>query len=327
MMDVTRRAVMRAGAAVGAVCVGVPVRAQRYPTKPIRLIVPFAPGGNMDVTARALAPALETTLKQPIVIDNRPGAGGAIGIGIAASAAPDGYTLVIGSPSMVATLPLIQTTQYSMADVVPVSIVSQTSVVLVVRSSNRQFATLGELAAVARKQPGVLSAGHPSPGSPNHLALLQTETAVGSTFNVIPYKGSAPALVDLIGGQLDMYFDQLPSALPYIKSGQLRALAQCSLAPDPMLPDIRTVGQQGLQGFDATTYAGIFAPSQTPAPILAALDQSIRQATRDERLQSVLRTLGSSAKTYSGEEFRRMLQTESALARRFLAEGRLKKDA
>lgn len=281
----------------------------------------------MDVTARALAPALETTLKQPIVIDNRPGAGGAIGIGIAASAAPDGYTLVIGSPSMVATLPLIQTTQYSMADVVPVSIVSQTSVVLVVRSSNRQFATLGELAAVARKQPGVLSAGHPSPGSPNHLALLQTETAVGSTFNVIPYKGSAPALVDLIGGQLDMYFDQLPSALPYIKSGQLRALAQCSLAPDPMLPDIRTVGQQGLQGFDATTYAGIFAPSQTPAPILAALDQSIRQATRDERLQSVLRTLGSSAKTYSGEEFRRMLQTESALARRFLAEGRLKKDA
>jgi tripartite-type tricarboxylate transporter receptor subunit TctC len=326
-MQITRRAGLRAGAAACAVWISAPAQAENYPTKPIRLIVPFAPGGNMDATARALGPALESVLKQPIVIDNRPGAGGAIGIGIAAVAPADGYTLVVGAPSMVTTLPLIQTTPYAMTDLVPVSLVSQTSVVMVVRRSDKRFKTLGELAALARKQPSVLSAGHPSPGSPNHLALLQTEAAVQSTFNVIPYKGSAQALVDLIGGQLDMYFDQLSSALPYIKAGQLRALALCGPSIDPILPDIKTVGQQGLQEFDATTYTGIFAPSRTPAPILSILEQSIGKAISDERLQSVLRNLGSSVRASTQSEFRRLLQTESSLAKRLLSEGRLKKDA
>ncbi|MBS0429470.1 MAG: tripartite tricarboxylate transporter substrate binding protein [Proteobacteria bacterium] len=326
-MKTTRRTLLCASAAGCAALMSAPLRAQTYPSKPIRLVVPFAPGGNIDVAARALAPALEAVLKQPLVIDNRPGAGGAIGMAMTTGAAADGYTLVLGVPSMVTTLPLIQSAQYTMADVAPVSLVSQTSVVLVTRKSDARFGSLADLAALSRKQPGALSAGHPSPGSPNHLALLQTETAVGSSFNVIPYKGSAPALVDLIGGQLDMYFDQLPSALPYIKSGQLRALAVCSLSPDQMLPDVKTVGQQGLRGFDATTYAGVFAPAKTPAQVLDTLEQAIAQATRDERMQSVLRNLGSTAKSSTQRDFAQLLQAEASLAKRFLAEGRLKKDA
>lgn len=326
-MRITRRTGLRFGAAACAIGLGAPVLAQSYPTKPVRLIVPFAPGGNIDVTARALGLALEGVLRQPIVVDNRPGAGGSIGIGIAASAPADGHTLVIGVPSIVTTLPLIQTTQYATTDLAPVSLVSRTSVVMVIRSGDQRFNTLGDLAAVARKQPGVLSAGHPSPGSPNHLALLQTETAIRSTFNVIPYKGSAPALVDLIGGQLDIYFDQLPSALPYIKSGQLRALALCSPSPDPFLPGVKPMGQQGLQDFDATTYAGIFAPSQTPAPTLSTLEQSIGHAVGDARFQSALRNLGSSAMPSTQGEFRRLLDAELSLAKRLIAEGRLKKDA
>ena len=124
-----------------------------------------------------------------------------------------------------------------------------------------------------------------------------------------------------------MYFDQLPSAWPYIKSGQLRALAVCSLWPEPMLPDVKTVGQQGLQGFDATTYAGVFAPAKTPTRVLATVEQAIAEATRDERMQNVLRNLGSTAKSSSQQNFMQLLQTEASLAKRFLAEGRLKKDA
>lgn len=324
-MTFSRRAALRAGAAACAAWVGAPARAQSFPAKPVRLIVPFSPGGNIDVTARALGPDLEAVLKQPVVVDNRPGAGGSIGVGAAAAAPADGYTLALAVPSIVTTLPLIQPTQYVMTDLTPVSLVSQTSVVLLVRGSDPRFKRLADLTEAARTQPGHLSAGHPSLGSPNHLALLQVEQGMQATFTVVPYKGSAPALVDLIGGQLDMYFDQLPSALPFVRSGQLRAIALCGREPDPMLPGILTVGQQGLPDIDATTYAGVFAPRRTPATTLLTLERAIATAASSPRMQSALRELGGMARACSQQEFQKLVQAESAVAQRLLEQGRLKK--
>lgn len=321
MIDRRNALVLGASAILGA-SVGR-AQTQGYPSKPITIVVPFAPGGSTDMAARTLAIPLAKILGQPVVIDNRTGAGGAVGTSVVARAAPDGHTLLVAPASVMASLPLTMKTPYKRQDFVPISLAAKTSLILVTRAADTRFKTLEELAALARSQEGRVSAGNPAPGSPNHLGLLQLEKAFRCKFNSIPYRGSAPALADLLGGTLDIYFDQISSSMPYLKAGNLRAMVAFSPVPDPALPDLKTSAQLGLGEIDATTYTGVFALKGTKQDVIDRLSVAIRLASEDPDMSKVLRDAGSVATASLPEEFERIIKNEEDLVKGFIKEGRL----
>ncbi|RYF70265.1 MAG: tripartite tricarboxylate transporter substrate binding protein, partial [Comamonadaceae bacterium] len=195
----------------GALSLGLPLaaQAQAYPRRPVTLLVPFAPGGNIDVLARSLSIPMGKLLGQSVVVDNRAGGGGAVGTAIAAKAEADGYTVLVTTPGQLATLPRMIKTTYSSASVVPVGVASRTAMVVVARANDARFREFEQVIAMVRDKPGTLSGGHAGAGTINHLALLQLEAACGGKINPVAYRGSAPALVDLLGGQVDVVFDQI----------------------------------------------------------------------------------------------------------------------
>ncbi len=297
--------------------------AQTYPSKPITFIVPFAPGGSTDMAARALAIPLAKILGQPVVIDNRTGAGGAVGTSMVARAAPDGHTLLLSPASVMASLPLTMKTTYKRQDFIPISLAAKTSLILVTRTSDTRFKTLEELGIFARGQEGRVSAGNPAPGSPNHLGLLQLEKAFRCKFNSIPYRGSAPALADLLGGTLDIYFDQISSSMQHLKAGTLRALTVFSPVRDPALPDLKTSAQLGLGEIDATTYTGVFAPIGTKQDVITRLSSAVKLASEDPAMVKILNDAGSVATSSPLGEFDRIIKNEEDMVKVFIQEGRL----
>lgn len=324
-MKMDRRMFMAHGAAAAAaLAVNPAARAQGFPAKPVTLIVPFPPGGNIDIVGRALAVPLAKVLKQSVIVDNRAGGGGAVGAMAVARAAPDGYTLMVGTPGQIVTVPAMIKTSYSVANFRPVGMASRTSVVIVARKANPQLKSFNDLVALARSKPGQISAGHAGPGTPNHLALLQLENLLKLSFNIVPYRGSGPALVDVLGGQIDVCCDQLSSSMPHIKSGALQALVVLGPQPDPALPGVPTLEQLGLGGFDATTYTGVFAPSQVPANVMATLTAAVEGAAQDPHFAATLRELGSIAAAGSPDAFSQIVNAEAKLAAQMVKEGRLK---
>lgn len=318
-----RKAMLVGSTAILGISGGIAL-AQTYPSKPITLIVPFAPGGSTDHAARLLAIPLSKILGQPVIVHNRSGAGGAVGAPVAARATPDGYTLFFSPASVVASLPQMIKTTYKRQDLIPVSLAAKISVILVTKAEDSRFKTIEDLAALARSQNGAVSAGQPAPGSPNHLALLQLETAFKCKFNAIPYKGSGPALTDLLGGTLDIYFDQVSSSMQYLKAGSLRSLVIFSPTPDPALPDVKTTTQLGLGEIDATTYTGVFAPAGTQSEIISRLNTAIKLATQDSSMSTILNEAGGTAIASTPGEFERIIVNEESLVKAFIKEGRLK---
>ncbi len=320
-----RRVFMTRGAAATAALVAGPwARAEGFPTKPITLVVPFAPGGNIDIVGRALAVPLAKLLKQSVIVDNRAGGGGAVGAGTVARAAPDGYTLMVGTPGQIVTVPAMIKTTYSASNFRPVGMASRTSVVIVARKSDTRFRNFSDLVALARSKPGSISAAHAGPGTPNHLALLQLEDLLKLQFNIVPYRGSGPALVDVLGGQVDVCCDQVSSSMPHIKSGTLQALVVLGPQPDPTLPGVATLGQLKLGELDATTYAGVFAPSKVSSEALAALTATVERAVQDPQFAATLRELGSIAAPGSPAAFSKLIDAEAKVAAQMVKEGRLK---
>jgi tripartite-type tricarboxylate transporter receptor subunit TctC len=254
-------------------CIACAVFAQGYPERPIRLVVPFPPGGNIDITARAISPGLSELLGQQVVVDNRGGAGGTIGAEMVAKAPPDGYALLLGSTGTVTVAPLLYTkAPYDpLKDFSYVSLLSNVPLVVVIHPSI-PAKTIKEFIALAKARPGRLTMASAGNGTTNHLGgeLFQLQTGIKMVH--VPYKGSGPALVDLMGGQVDVMFDQLSSSSAYIKSGKLRALAVTTPARAALFPSIPTLDESGVKGADANTFSGLMAPAGTPREIINKLN-------------------------------------------------------
>ncbi|KQP23260.1 tripartite tricarboxylate transporter substrate binding protein [Pseudorhodoferax sp. Leaf267] len=263
------------GMALAASC----ALAQGYPDKPVRLVVPFPPGGSVDLVARLVGKSLQDALQQPFVVDNKPGASGNIGAAYVAKAPADGYTLLVGSAGvfaanqfLYANPPLDPLTAFA-----PIMrIVDQPNILVVGNASPAR--TVRELIALAKAQPGKITFGTASVGSAQHFSTEIFMQQAGIELLHVPYKGGAPALVDLMGGQIDMLFDTSPTALPYAKSGKLRALAITSRQRSPLLPDVPTMREAGLPDFEVMTWTGIAAPAGTPPAVVEKLNAAIKAA-------------------------------------------------
>ena len=280
-----------------------------YPAKPVRIVVGFPPGQATDIIARIIAEKLTARLGQPFVVDNKPGAAGIIGSEAALKAAPDGYTLLMGSAATHAiNASLYQKLSYDhIKDFAPISLVAQVPNVLVVHPSV-PAKNVSELIAYAQANPGRLNFGSSGAGGTIHLSGELFKSMAGVDMTHIAYKGSAPAVNDLLGGQTQVMFDS--SVVPHVKAGKLRALGVTSAKRSSALPDVPTIAEAGLPGYEATAWFGILAPAGTPAPVIDKLNAAIRQVLADPELQKKFLGYGCIATASTPQEFGAMIAAE-----------------
>jgi len=287
--------------------------AQRYPAKPIRLIVPFPPGGGTDIAARTIANKLSESVKWTFVVENKPGAGGNLGVEQAVKSPADGYTLLIGQTSNLAINPTlyVKLPYDSLKDLSPVALIVSAPVVFVV-AANSRYASLGDLLAAAKRDPGGITFASPGNGTVSHLAGELLQRAAGVKLTHVPYKGASQALTDTLGGQVQSFMSSVPSALSQIKGGRLRAIAVTSAKRSPELPDAPTIAESGYGGFEANTWYGLLAPAGTPAPVIARLNAEVNRALRTPEVRERLASEGGEPLGGSPEQFASFLKAEHA---------------
>ncbi|MBC5764573.1 Bug family tripartite tricarboxylate transporter substrate binding protein [Ramlibacter albus] len=285
--------------------------AQSFPTKPVTLVVPYPPGGSADILARAIGIELGKKLGQPVVVENKAGAGTAIGAKAVAGAAPDGHTLLLGTVSSHAINPAMTKVGYDpVKDFVPVSPIAAIPFVLV---AHPQFsaANIADVVKMARATPGKIGYASAGPGTSNHLAgELLASTAKVDLLHV-PYKGSAPALNDVLAGHVPLMFDLIATALPNVQGGKLKALAVTSVKRSPLLPDVPTVQESGMGDFDVTAWFGVFAPAGTPDAVVTKLNADLTSIIQSSEMQKKLRDLGAEPETGSPVAYARYVREES----------------
>lgn len=302
------------GAALATVCLLVTAGAwAAYPEKPIRIIVPYAPGGNIDVNARIVAPGLSERLGQPVVVENRGGAGSRIGTEMAAKAAPDGYTLLLGSSGSLTINPVFSpnATIDPLRDFAYTSLVSNVPMVLSVHPSVPARG-VKEFIALAKARPGRLTMGSAGVGSNTHFTgeLFQLETATKLVH--VPYKGTGPALIELMGGQVDLIFDQLSTSISHIKSGRLRPLGVTTLKRSFLLPALPTLDESGVRGFEASSYTGIMLPSATPKDIVMKIYEALTDWLDQPAARESFARLGADVIKSTPEEAARRIKNDIA---------------
>jgi tripartite-type tricarboxylate transporter receptor subunit TctC len=296
-----------------AILPGSIAQAADFPVRPVRLVVPFAPGGSVDISSRILAVPLSQILGQQIVVDNRAGGGGAIGAGIVINSGADGYTLFAGSSgSLTANRAVYSKLPYdSLRDFIPLSMINVTPMIVVTHPS-LPVATVRELVDLARKQPGKLVMASAGTGTSNHLAIELFQSATGTQFLHVPYKGSGQVYPDLISGQVQATIDQIASSIGFIQAGRLRALAVTSLTRSSVLPAVPTADEAGIKGFEAASFTGVLAPRGTPAAVVAKLTDAIVKAARMPSVAERFRELAAEPRTTTPEEFREFMQKDIA---------------
>jgi len=289
-----------------------------YPVKPVRIVVGFAPVGGADVVTRILSQKLTAGLGQTVIVDNRPGAGGSIGAALVAASAPDGYTL-LGVSSSYAVIPILYKNLPfdPVKDLVPVALIAEAPLLLVVHPS-LPLHSVGELITYARTKPDQLNFASGGEGTSGFLAGELFKRLAGVNIIHVPYKGAGPALVDVIAGQVQMTFSSMLASLPHVKSGALRALAVTSTQRSPVLPQLPTVAEAGVNGYSRTTWYGVLAPARTPASIVARLNAEIVAAVNSSEVESKLMTDGARPKAGTPQQFHDYLLTEIALARQII---------
>jgi len=307
---------------------GVDAQAQSYPTKPITWVVPFTPGGITDITSRMIARHVSTDLGQSVVVENRPGAGGAVGTEQVARAAPDGHTVLYGTQGTMAANPhLYRSLRYVPArDFVPVHGMFASPNIIVVPTA-RPYQTLADLVAYGKATPGRLSMASAGAGTATHLAgeLMQVVTGVKMTH--VPYKGSAPALTDLIGGRTDVMWDYAVSAGPHVRTGKLRGLAVTLNTRLTLLPDVPTTVEAGVEGIDTFSWSGLFLPAKTPAPIVARLTRAMEIAMTSADAVGYAEKHGSRILTgMAGGTFGKFVESDSERWADIIRRGDLKLD-
>jgi tripartite-type tricarboxylate transporter receptor subunit TctC len=284
---------------------------QTYPSKPVRIINPFAPGGATDIIARHMAQKLTDAWGQPVIVENRPGASGAIGVQAVARSAPDGYTLLIATQTTHAANPaLYQNLPYDAAkDFAPLTLAGSTPLALVVHPSVG-VTSVGQLLERAREKPGSLLYASGGNGTSQHLTA-ELMKSLSKTFLVhIPYKGAGPAMTDLLGGQVHLMFDNLPTALPHVKSGRLRALAVSTAERSPLAPELPTMAESGLAGFDISTWFAFFAPAGTPAAVVERISKDMREALSAPDTRARLTAIGVDIRASTPDELARFHRAE-----------------
>jgi tripartite-type tricarboxylate transporter receptor subunit TctC len=284
--------------------------AQDYPSRPVRIIVPFAPGGSADVFGRAIAQRLQENLGQNFIVDNRPGGGSIVGTDAVAKAAPDGYTLLLMSNTHTVNESLIPNKPFAlMRDFVPVAPISYSDLVLVTHPGVAAR-TLPELIKAAKARPGKLSYASSGPGTPYHMAGELFKAMAGIAVVHIPYRGSAGARSDVLGGQLEMMFDAIPTMAEQIKAGKARAMATTGKQRSSVLPDVPTMNEAGVAGFEATIWLGLMAPKGTPAAVINKLNAEVAKITSNPDVRRAWAAQGTTAMNMGVDEFNRYLQDD-----------------
>jgi len=309
--------------AAAALALAFEAAAQIFPARPVRIIVPYAPGGTADVLSREIAVKLTAAFNQQVIVENRAGAGGMIGAEALAKSAPDGYTIGMLATPHVGT-PFVMKLAFDPAkDLTPVTQVVNVPGLLSVHASVAAR-NLDELIALARSRPGQLSYGHPGSMSAGHLALELLKSRAKIDIVAVPYKGGGPATVDLLSGQIQMMIAGPTAHLPHVKAGKLRAIATTGLHRSSALPDTPTIAESGLSGFELNEWYGYFAPARTPTSLIARLQEEVARALNTPELRSRFASLGAEPVGSTPEQFGRFFQGESEKIGKLIADLHLK---
>jgi len=311
-MKIERRTFL-GGSALALASTAAPAisRADTFPSKPIRWVIPFAPGGNYDVTSRIVADPMSRDLGQTVIVDNRPGAGGVVGLEAAVTAPADGYTLVMASFTVAYVAPIFAGKEQMVKALAPISILT-TSPTLIVTRANGRFTDMAKLLAEAKSKPGTVTMGHSGNGTTNHVGILRLQLNEDIKFNIIPYKGSGPGIADLLAGNIDCFSDQLTSSMPHIQDGKLRALVNFGLERIPDLPDVPTLKDVGCKPFEGGTTAGIFVRLDTPQPLIDRLNKAVVAGLKDPVANKRLRELGAIVRPSTPQQFTDALKADEA---------------
>src|SRR5476651_517734 len=295
--------------------------ADTFPSKSIRWVIPFAPGGNYDVTARLVSDPMGRQLGQTILIDNRPGSGGVVGLEAAVTAPADGYTIVMASFTVGYVAPIFAGRPQMLQALAPVSILT-TAPTLIVAQAGSRFTDIKTLLAEVKAKPATVTMGHSGNGTTNHVAILRQQLNENIKFNIIPYRGSGPGINDLLAGTIDCFADQLTSSMPHIKSGKLKPLMVYGLERIPELPDVPTLKDAGCMPFEGGTTAGVFVRAETPAPLIEAVGAGLKVPTANKRL----RELGAVVRPSTPEQFTAVLKSDEANVAELMEKKLLKPD-
>ena len=302
-------------AVVGASAAQTPASSpgQTYPARPLRFVVPFAPGGGTDLVARTIAQRLSESVGQPVVVDNRPGAGGVIGAELAARPPADGYTILLGSPGPLTINPnLLARVPYdTLRDFAPITLATISPFILVLHPSV-PAGSVKELVALAKSKPGQLNYGSAGNGSVGHFSAEQFKALAGVNLVHIPYKGSAPAVTDLVGGRLQLMFENLPTILPHVRSGKLKMLAVGTKARSALVPEYPTIHEAGVPGYESSTAFGVLAPAKTPVAVINRLNREIVKALQSPDQREKLSGLGLEAVGGTPQQYSAHLKDELA---------------
>ncbi len=307
-----RRPALRAWVAIALAMAAPWVAAQDYPTRPVRVIVPFAAGGPADVYARFVAARLQDAMGQGFVVDNRPGAGSVIGTDAAAKSPADGYTLLLMSNAHTVNESLIPNKPFQlMRDFTPIAAINYSDLVLVVRSG-LPVENLGQLIALAKSRPGALTYASSGPGTPYHMAGELFKAMAGVSILHIPYRGSAGARTDVLGGQVDMMFDAVPTMAEHARAGKVKALATTGLARSGVMPDVPTVDEAGVPKYEATIWLGLMAPKGTPPTIVERLNAEVVKIASNPEVVRAWKAQGATPMTMNVAEFTRYMNDDIA---------------
>jgi tripartite-type tricarboxylate transporter receptor subunit TctC len=310
--------------AIAAFAWSLVAHAQQFPTHPVRIVVPWPPSGNVDITARTVAPALGEALGQQVIVDNRAGAAGTIGSAAVAKSPPDGYTLLLGSSGTITAGPAVfKTLPYDpMKDFVAVGGIQSVPIVLTA-APKTPVSSFQEYMQLAKAKQGQLSIASAGSGSSNHLAIELFMRMADVKLLHVPYKGSGPAITDLLGSQVESMMDQLAASIGHIREGRIKPLAITSRTRSPLLPNVPTLDELGVKGYEASTFTGLFAPADTPRPVLEKLSSSLKRALANETVRERYRSMGAEVIDSSQAEFAAFVRADLEKWRRVAREGNI----
>jgi tripartite-type tricarboxylate transporter receptor subunit TctC len=307
-------------------CVCVAVSAQPYPNKPIKVVVGYSAGGAVDAVARAVGQALSTSLGQPLVVENKPGAGTNIAVKSVIAAEPDGYTLMMAANALAANMALYQPAPFDAEkDLVAVSLVGRVPVVI---AANMQapYANIAKLIEAAKAKPGSIAFGSPGNGSTPHMAIEFFERAAGITLQHVPYRGGAQALTDVIGGQLPLVALNALEVQPHVKSGKLKVLAVLSPKRSVIFPEVPTIAESGFPGFEASVWYGLVAPAATPKPVVDKLHAEVQKALQTQEVRDRMTAVGGEVLPGPADMFTQLIKSERQRYERLVREANIKPD-
>jgi tripartite-type tricarboxylate transporter receptor subunit TctC len=309
--------------ALGVAALAAPAAAQQYPAKPVRIVVPFAPGGGSDFIARFMAQRLTESLGKQVIVENKPGAGGVIGIEAGIKSPPDGYTLTLIASSYTVNPSVYKLNFDPVSDITPIIQMSQGPLLVVVPPA-LPVKTTRDLIALARSKPGQVNFASSGQGSVIHMATELFQTMAGVKMNHIPYKGTGPALTDTLGGQVDVFFSSIASAMPHVQSGKLRAVAVTTAKRIPALPDVPTVAESGVPGYDVVLWHGLIGPKGLPQPIVERINADVTKALKLKETADQLQNDGVSPAGGSPAQFGAQIEKEIKIWRKVAADAGVK---